>query len=176
MEIDLVNYFKKSNTPQYHEFIKVCESHNGKITEDGACELKEKGSKVLIRDWRDNSIERPDHDMKGIFARNDLFFLCYAQNLHCEIRADLNKRSTTEVFEDIHKRWLEVFDSGTFPDWLVHRDDWRLSISNYGYAVSARKKKCNESKELRVSGLIDDVMLGTRSISDVMMDELMRKK
>ena len=177
MEIDLASYFKKSNTIQYHDFIKACESYNGKITDDGACKLEDKGAKVLIRDWRDNSIERPDHDLHGIFARNDLFFLCYAQNTHVEIRSNLNTHPTNELFEDVHKRWLEaVGDESIFPDWLVHRDDWRLSVSNYGYAISARKKKCNEAEELRMSGLVDEVMLGHRSITDLMMDEIMRKK
>jgi len=177
MEIDLVNYFKKSNTLQYREFMKACESYNGKMTDDGACHLKKDKVKVLIRDWRDNSVERPDHNLKGIFARNDLFFLCYAQNTHVEIRSDLNTHPTNELFDDVYKRWLEaVDDESVFPDWLVHRDDWRLSISNYGYAVSARKKKCNEVEELRVSGLIDEVMLGHRTITDVMMGELEAKK
>jgi len=173
METDLLHYFKKSNTPQYSEFVKACEEHNGSITDDGACQIKKGKAKVLIRDWRDNSIDRPDHELKNIWARNDVFFLCYANNSSMQTYYDQNKESTDKIFKESYKHWTEELDNTSiFPDWYVNRKDWRVTISNYGRSIGARKKECDEMKELRIKGLVDEVLLGHRKIEDVMMGEL----
>ena len=175
METDLANYFKKSNTPQFHEFAKVCENYNGKITDEGACEIRKDSAKALIRDWRDNSIEKPDHNLKGIFARNDLFFLCYANKLHTTVYFNLNNMPTDEIFNQVHEKWISLVDELKDDDYYNSKD-WRIDIANYGYGFYVRKKKCNEEEEIRLQNLGNDVWLGKRSIEDVMMGELTRKK
>jgi predicted CopG family antitoxin len=162
--------------PQYQDFMLACEKHNGFIRDDGACLLKKDGAKVLIRDWRDNSIEHPNHDLHGIFARNDFYFLCYATNIHVDVYGDLNKMKTEDLFDEVYNRWIEAKNNtSTFPSWLVNRKDWRVSIANMGYNFSAKKKICNEEEEIRLTNLANDVFLGNKTVEKVMMDEIMRK-
>lgn len=162
--------------PQFQEFMLACEKHDGFITDDGACQIKKDKTKVLIRDWRDKSIEYPNHDVRGIFARNDFFFLCYATNTHVDVYGNLNEMPTEQLFNEVYDRWLKAVDNTmSFPSWLVNRKDWRVSIANMGYNFSARKKKCNEEEEIRLTNLANDVFLGSKTVEEVMMSEIMRK-
>lgn len=167
-------YFNKSSTPQYHEFVKVCKKH-GDIQEDGSCIIKKGKASVVIRDWRDGSIDQPRHDLSGIFGRNDFFFLCYAQNSSMSGCPNQNKTPTDKVVEEAIEHWeKELKDDMVFPDRLVDRKDWRVTISNYGRAVAAKKKKCSPEEEMRLSQLGTEVVTGKKTVTEVMMGELRR--
>jgi len=168
-------YFRKSSTPQYMDFADACKKHSGSINDSGACVIKKGDAEVVIRDWRDGSIDQPRHDLAGIFGRNDFFFLCYAQNSSMSGCPNQNRISTEKVLDEAIEHWEEDLDNDlVFPDWLVDRKDWKMSISNYGRAVSAKKIKCAPEEELRLSQLGTDVFTGKKTVSEVMMGEITR--
>lgn len=170
-------YFRKSSTPQYIDFANACKKHGGTIFDDGECVIKKGDAQVVIRDWRDDSIDSPRHDLSGIFGRNDFFFLCYAQNSSMSGCQNQNNKPTEEVFDEAIKHWEKDLENNlVFPDWLVNRKDWRMTISNYGRSVSARKKKCDPEEELRLSQLGTDVFMGKKTVSDVMIAEIKGEK
>lgn len=169
-------YFSKSSTPQFHDFVKACKKHGGVSQEDGSCVVKKGKASVVIRDWRDGSIDQPRHDLSGIFGRNDFFFLCYAQNSSMSGCPNQNRVPTDEVFGGAIKHWeKELKDDLVFPDWLVDRNDWHVSISNYGRTIAARKKKCDPEDELRLSKLGTEVVTGKKKVEEVIMGELRKK-
>lgn len=172
MPVDVTPYFRRSTTPQYREFADACKSHGGEILENGGCFIGKDKASVVIRDWRDDSIDKPAHELKSIFARNDAFFLCYAANSSMECPYNQNRLSGDAVVEEAIEHWeKEIKDDLVFPHDLYDKMDWRISVSNYGRTVAARKKKCDREKEARLSKLATDVVIGKKTVAEAIMEE-----
>lgn len=173
---DIEQYFQKGNKQQYKEFMHACENNGGTITESGACLLKEGKAKVILRDWRDNSIDRPSHDLNNIFARNDYYFLCYAQNSSTQMSQNLNNIPSDELLKDRINSWKKSLkDELVFPDWLVDRTDWKMEISNYGSTTAARKKDCDPEKEMKMNRWANDVFFGDKPVEEAIMEAILHR-
>ncbi len=175
--IDILEYFKIGKKPQYKAFMKACEKQGGKITETGSCLITDENTKTEIRDWRDNSIDRPSHDLKSLFARNDYYFFCYAKNTNIQTPLNLNDVDTDNLFNMILDDWQKAKENDlSFPDWLVDKRDWKVSLSNYGWTIAARKKNCNPDEEIKMTQLANSVFLGNMKATDAIMEAILHLK